>query len=294
MREIVREIIQENRVLGPAKLTPEEQYMVQLSENYPLGSISIEPHLHLSSSVETDSSPNHWIRSEELVLDSSRKYPEPENCMVDNGRIVNGYEMEENNEESDLSMHAELEVVETSGAKNIILEVEATAARVTDIAADVVVETFPLRSVTNPSYSLDGELGEASSMTRILEKKETEKVEIETEKVYVLDGKISVEDPLDSVDEKSVTSPVGSLLGMNSDLLDEGAVKNGTDALLESSMTTSIDKDVVHYNQDGADLKVKTSHCNGLSLDTSEQSQAISENKVINETGELVCVRLIE
>ena len=287
MREIVREIIQENRVLGPAKLTPEEQNMVQLYEQYPLGSISTEPQIHLSSSVETDSAPNHQIRSEELVLDSNRKYTGHENCMVDNVRIINGYHMEEKNEESETPIHAELEVPETSGAKNIILEaVEATAARVMDIGADIVVETFPLRSVTKPSYSLDRELGEANGMSVVLEEKEIEKVE----KGSVLDGKNSAEDPFVLVDEKAVTSTAGSLSGMNSGLLDEEAVKNVTDPLLESSSTTSIDKDVVHCDREGTGLEVKTSHRDNLSSDAFEQSQEIAENKVINENGELVCV----
>ncbi|XP_034705503.1 uncharacterized protein LOC117929327 [Vitis riparia] len=281
VREIVREIIQENRVLGPAKLTPEEQHIVELSEQYPLGSISLEPQVHLSSSVETDSVPDHHqIRSEELVLDSSRKYTGSEHHIFDNGWIINGSHMEKKNEESDMPIYAELEVAETSGAKNALLEeVEVTAAKVTDIAADVVVETFPLRSFTKPSYSLDGELGEASIMTGILEEKETEKVETETGKSSVLDGKNSVEDPFGLVDEKAVTSPGGSLLEMNSGLIDEEAVKNVADPLLESSNITSINKDVVHDDQDGTILEVKTSHGDCLSSDTFEQSQEIAENK---------------
>lgn len=292
VREIVREIIQENRVLGPAKLTPEEQHMVELSEQYPLGSISLEPQVHLSSSVETDSVPDHYqIRSEELVLDSSRKYTGSEHHIFDNGRIINGSHMEKKNEESDIPIYAELEVAETSGAKNTVLEeVEVTAAKVTDIAADVVVETFPLRSFTKPSYSLDGELGEASIMTGILEEKETEKVETETGKSSVLDGKNSVEDPFGLVDEKAVTSPGGSLLEMNSGLIDEEAVKNVADPLLESSNITSINKDVVHDDQDGTVLEVKISHGDCLSSDTFEQSQEIAENKVINKNGTCVCV----
>ncbi|CBI23432.3 unnamed protein product, partial [Vitis vinifera] len=259
VREIVREIIQENRVLGPAKLTPEEQHMVELSEQYPLGSISLEPQVHLSSSVETDSVPDHHqIRSEELVLDSSRKYTGSEHHIFDNGWIINGSHMEKKNEESDMPIYAELEVAETSGAKNALLEeVEVTAAKVTDIAADVVVETFPLRSFTKPSYSLDGELGKSS----------------------VLDGKNSVEDPFGLVDEKAVTSPGGSLLEMNSGLIDEEAVKNVADPLLESSNITSINKDVVHDDQDGTVLEVKISHGDCLSSDTFEQSQEIAENK---------------
>ncbi|CAN1258286.1 hypothetical protein LINPERPRIM_LOCUS9837 [Linum perenne] len=43
VREIVREIIQENRVLGPAKLLPEDQDSHEWQEQYPLGTIATEP-----------------------------------------------------------------------------------------------------------------------------------------------------------------------------------------------------------------------------------------------------------
>lgn len=51
MREIVREIIQENRVLGPpkTKTPPGDENMENVDsflENYPLGSISVDHHVH--------------------------------------------------------------------------------------------------------------------------------------------------------------------------------------------------------------------------------------------------------
>ena len=64
VRELVREIIQENRVLGPAKLSPEEKNNIMFAEQYPLGSISTEPQ-SLSLSGEThvmsNFAPNHYM-----------------------------------------------------------------------------------------------------------------------------------------------------------------------------------------------------------------------------------------
>ncbi|KAL3520798.1 hypothetical protein ACH5RR_018947 [Cinchona calisaya] len=53
VREIVREIIQENRVLGPAKFSSEEQSDENILEHYPLGCISIAPQRSLTPLDET-------------------------------------------------------------------------------------------------------------------------------------------------------------------------------------------------------------------------------------------------
>ncbi|KAJ8642937.1 hypothetical protein MRB53_004685 [Persea americana] len=50
VREIVREIIQENKVLGPATTSLEEHRADHSSEQYVLHSLCVEPHSHLSSS----------------------------------------------------------------------------------------------------------------------------------------------------------------------------------------------------------------------------------------------------
>lgn len=77
VRELVREIIQENRVLGPAKLSPEEQNNIMFAEEYPLGSISTEPQsLSLSGETHVMSSfaPNHSMgKSEEADFGVNRQ-----------------------------------------------------------------------------------------------------------------------------------------------------------------------------------------------------------------------------
>lgn len=87
VRELVREIIQENRVLGPAKLSPEEQNNIMFAEEYPLGSISTElQSLSLSSETHVMSSfsPNHHMdKSEEADFGVNRQLDIDEMMVAD-------------------------------------------------------------------------------------------------------------------------------------------------------------------------------------------------------------------
>lgn len=90
VREIVREIIQENRVLAPPKLLPGEHNMESFLEQYPLGSISVDPQINVVSSNENQILVNHHqYTSEEQVFDS-RPIIELDQGKLDNGTIVNG------------------------------------------------------------------------------------------------------------------------------------------------------------------------------------------------------------
>lgn len=88
VREIVREIIQENRILGPAKLPSEE-----LNDEHPLFSLSVEPHSSLSSTdaipIITDVEPSHYqSTSEENVLDSNGQIHGFDKNQSDNEQMV--------------------------------------------------------------------------------------------------------------------------------------------------------------------------------------------------------------
>lgn len=89
VREIVREIIQENKVLGPAKLSPEEQNNIMFAEQYPLGSISTEPQvLSLSGETHVMSSfaCNHYMgKSEEADFGVNRQLDIDEVKVADDG-----------------------------------------------------------------------------------------------------------------------------------------------------------------------------------------------------------------
>ncbi|KAK3035026.1 hypothetical protein RJ639_033940 [Escallonia herrerae] len=95
VREIVREIIQESRVLGPAKLSLDEQNADSFLQQYPLGTISVEPQIIQSSSNETQTItlfvPNHHQHTnEEPNLESSGLCLEPQQWSLDNRELVNG------------------------------------------------------------------------------------------------------------------------------------------------------------------------------------------------------------
>ncbi|KAF6147468.1 hypothetical protein GIB67_021294 [Kingdonia uniflora] len=71
IREIVREIIQENRVLGPSKLNIDEGNMDKYFEQYPGGPISVEPQDCLSFSSNEPSFPFNGQRSTSEELDNA-------------------------------------------------------------------------------------------------------------------------------------------------------------------------------------------------------------------------------
>ncbi|KAM7463843.1 hypothetical protein LguiA_031964 [Lonicera macranthoides] len=127
VRELVREIIQENRVLGPAKLTPEDNDTDMFSQQYPLGSISVEPQIHVESSDETHTIihvlPYHYEdSSEELALNSSGK--------IVNGSTVRTYTKEESKQPISIESQTCLE-----GEK----ELEASNAKISQNTTDIAV-----------------------------------------------------------------------------------------------------------------------------------------------------------
>ncbi|GKV34232.1 hypothetical protein SLEP1_g42624 [Rubroshorea leprosula] len=98
IREIVREIIQENRVLGPGKLIEEEENAEQFLEQHPLGSISIE--LQSSQSIPTSGInfvPNH---DQDVNDESEHEF--------DNEQIINVSAMDLK-DETDTEVRAEFE-----------------------------------------------------------------------------------------------------------------------------------------------------------------------------------------
>ncbi|CAN4115008.1 unnamed protein product [Withania somnifera] len=107
VREIVREIIQENKVLGPAKVSPEDQNSIMFTEQYPLGSISTEPQsLSLSGKTHVVSSfaPNHYMdKSEEVDFGMNRQFDIDELKVADDGLQTSISDVSERIEQSDES-----------------------------------------------------------------------------------------------------------------------------------------------------------------------------------------------
>ncbi|KAI3816177.1 hypothetical protein L1987_15868 [Smallanthus sonchifolius] len=70
VREIVREIIQENRVLGPPKSPPGDQNMEHLDsflERYPSDSMSVDLHVQLVHTKEAQTQPEYAFISEKVL-----------------------------------------------------------------------------------------------------------------------------------------------------------------------------------------------------------------------------------
>lgn len=111
VREIVREIIQENRVLGPGKWSEEEQKAEKFLEQHPLGSISIEP----ESSQSTSASGNNVLSrhgdggSDESVLVVDELVVECEKEKTENEIIIDESTMNLK-DESDEVVYTEVEV----------------------------------------------------------------------------------------------------------------------------------------------------------------------------------------
>ncbi|KAI3470545.1 hypothetical protein Pfo_027208 [Paulownia fortunei] len=95
VREIVREIIQENRVLAPPKVSLEEHDHSGFLEQHPLGTISLEPRNDLSVSdglhIVTPIVPNQYsFTNEELISSSSLQFLRPDPLELNNEQNVNG------------------------------------------------------------------------------------------------------------------------------------------------------------------------------------------------------------
>lgn len=119
VREIVREIIQENRVLAPPKVSLEENGYSGFLEQHPLGSISMEPQIDLSVSdgvlTVTHILPDKYqISSEENISSSGGSYP----LELDNEQIISGVskvaDKDEGSDRTSKSHHASNHYQDTS------------------------------------------------------------------------------------------------------------------------------------------------------------------------------------
>ncbi|KAJ1404730.1 hypothetical protein SESBI_26308 [Sesbania bispinosa] len=91
VREIVRDIIQENRVLGPAKFTLEELSTDEFLEQNPLGSIARDPQpFMVACSNENHPEPNKVNDTNGKMLSvSDGHYSEAKSQGVDKGHVIN-------------------------------------------------------------------------------------------------------------------------------------------------------------------------------------------------------------
>ncbi|KAK9061310.1 hypothetical protein SSX86_018490 [Deinandra increscens subsp. villosa] len=174
VREIFRELIQENRVLAQPKLPPGEQNMENLDsflENNPLGSISCDPNIHgLPSKDNHTTLVNEYESRRQKVL-NSKWMSEMHGQNPGKADLINGssHATMENEEFADPE-HMELlkgQVLEGHNAE--ILEVEPCEGQIRHLSEDVVTETFPLRPVSSMIDNIDEETNEKEGLDAGLE-----------------------------------------------------------------------------------------------------------------------------
>lgn len=339
VREIVRDIIQENRVLGPAKLIGDEKSSNPWEE-YPLGSIATAPQYPLTvlsnnSQLVTDQhqgcheEPNlvpdvHHSAIEDQVFDNGQvisvtqvrvneeglnepndaeiqgrelveleqngddksnkeadlvsdgNYAFPGREMVDKEHVINDSQVDLKNKESHELPLTELDVSDPSKAENVEEDLIASRSKVTPIAANVIVETFPLRPLTTTG-DLDGRWNELTERANTFNEQHIKKVEL------AADIGNSRTDGIDSfknsslIDEKEDTKLSHPLLDKNSGLVDEEVREKHGEPLLESSKSSN--EGAVHEIQDSKDNNIKLSS-NNVTSATLKNSQEGSGAKV--------------
>ncbi|XP_043703802.1 uncharacterized protein LOC122653908 [Telopea speciosissima] len=270
VREIVREIIQENRVLGPAKLTLEEHDTDRVSEHYPLGSISIEPQSQLSmSSSEFFTSDNQSIRKE--LVSSSVGQSTGHNEQSENGEYINGTwmvgEYKESNTEKFLEQGSVTTQVDSEplfdkvqvGEKLDGVETvqEAPIPNVTPIARGISVETFPLKSDGKPTYDTDWMSGEASDIPETLKEQEPKEAETATGNTGLLIHRI------DSTEE--------NLFG----LMDKKSAVNNSESFQEKIGCSETQNSTVSTLIEGIGVPVEVSQNGVLTLQADDQKKAV-------------------
>ncbi|KAK1552238.1 hypothetical protein Q3G72_012964 [Acer saccharum] len=275
VREIVREIIQENRVLGPAKFSPEELNYLQ-DEQGPLGSIAIEPSTPLYiTSNESHFVPNHHqATSEESVSISDVLCSENEIQRFENEQIIGGYQyqVDVRIEESDKQKSEDLKTSEQLEAEK---NSAASTAIVIPIAEDIVVETFPLGPVPN---IVDG-LNTSSAVKNL---NETENVKLEQGNGSAPLGQITSSANSNLVIEKKAEILTAVVFDKNSDLVDEEVEENFADPQLKSSNNFTTEGGTVSDTHVDTDVEIEVLHNNVLISEINEQSQRVDGSKAIN------------
>ncbi|KAL5069229.1 hypothetical protein RYX36_020116 [Vicia faba] len=202
VREIVREIIQENRVLGPAKFNLEEFSTDQFLEQNPLGSIASGPQPFLRATSNEDhpehnkvpgklfslSDNGHVINVDhvdvtnketiEATVVSDGYYTVGQNPVVVNGHVINGSQVDVTSNE-----FVEAAVVSDrcfTGAEHHIVDKEhGVDSRKVDVTSNESVETTIVsdRYFTGPELEIaDKEHDEDSSKVDVTNKESVEAV----------------------------------------------------------------------------------------------------------------------
>ncbi|KAL8247545.1 hypothetical protein R6Q59_008761 [Mikania micrantha] len=175
VREIFRELIQENRVLAPPKLPPGDQNMEKLDsflENNPLGSISFDPNVHGLPSNDHQTLFNEYESRREKVV-NSKWISEMQGRDLDKDDLVDG--SSHKTLENEIFIQPEhLESLKgriLDGHKDERIEQKPCEGQTHYSSEDVVVETFPLRPVFSMVQNVDEKTNEKEVLDGDLESK---------------------------------------------------------------------------------------------------------------------------
>lgn len=283
VREIVREIIQENRVLGPAKLIAEELNTNQIDEEYPLGTISTEPETPLDiTSNESPFVPSHQEgNNEEQESFSAGLGSKHENQMIDNEQIVNENQVDVKTEDSAKSTYEELQTSKSIEMVKSVGRFVASTAKVTPITADVVVEMFPVRPAPKTAdYSTT--LPAVKNSSETLEKNEIEKVNLEAGNDSVPSDQIHSSKNSGLVYGQNETILAGVTLDKNPDLMTNKVVEKIGDPQPKSSDCSNMEGGTVPDTVIGRNVEFEVSHNDVLTSEINAENQGIDRTKEIN------------
>ncbi|CAL0299792.1 unnamed protein product [Lupinus luteus] len=334
VREIVRDVIQENRVLGPAKFTSDDQTSDQYFKQNPLGSITTDPKSYFAASsyenhhelnnlqdtsdkmlavsdgyhtgfehqaldqghamhvdqadvinkepvVATVVSDGYYTGAEHLMVNSeyvtngsqldvtNNKYFEATgvsdgyytgvgNHVVDEGHVINASRIDVVNKESSESTIPEMQLTERVISKHNVEKELATAstpmAKVTPLAENFVVETFPLSHVVSTTDGIEQDLGELRGLSNSPETG-IKMVALEHgEERSELNG-IEHRKNSNLSDEKIEDALGNQILNNNSKPL---KAKNLGDILIESAKSSTYKEPFGHEFEDSNDPQVRT------------------------------------
>ncbi|GMG99452.1 hypothetical protein Nepgr_001292 [Nepenthes gracilis] len=266
VREIVREIIQENRVLGPARFCSEELKIDGIPVEHPLGSTSEELQSHLVQSANDNDAPNYPnIKSLAVSLNANMQFSR--HLSLENGQFVNGCQSEEWDEQ-----------VSREAKESVIFEADresefACTAELTNPTAELVVENFPLRPVTKEMSVMDGSSDQSRDQTETLEELETKQVEVGSS-LHILDRIDSINDSYCLVNHRAVDGREIPLLDRDHcTMVGQTMADLSNKSLKTSDPRPTTEVSVVNQDCTGSVVTIRPSD---LSAKTTEQSPEIA------------------
>ncbi|TKY51719.1 hypothetical protein E2542_SST23238 [Spatholobus suberectus] len=211
-----------------------------------------------------------------------------EHKIVDKGHVLNGSQVNMINKESNEAVIPEMQVGDPTALKqNVEQELAAATtpmAELTAVTEDLVVETFPLRSISRTTDGIEGLGGLRDSSN--LQENDIKMSELKQEKEKSELTGIEPSKNLNFLDEKFEDAHGNQIL---KNISNTGLDKENVGDMLEESSNHSTCKEHFdhHEFEDRTDPQVRVSHQNTITFETINQSQMIDEAKTSTQTNNL-------